>query len=201
MKLIVIIASLFGFAMMVAQFRFHYFGYIFLLIIPLLIIQHLLPRGKDIFIASAIIIGAYTFSLSYALIPPKLGESPRYNFGLPIIQAAKLQCEKQPGLLLVDRNWGSFIRYQTQCPILSNNFILTPKEVDYVNLTSKLLKLTPAELRVSAPEIRYIIVSEMDLNPLSVLLLSNERFDGFEVLGELHDKMGKLTGRFYQVDR
>lgn len=200
MTLIVLIASLFGFAMMVAQFRFQYFGYLFLVIIPLLIVQQLLPKGRDILIASAIVIGAYIYSISYYLIPPKMGDSPRYHYGFPIIQAAQLQCEEQPGLLLVNSNWGNFLRYQTRCPILSNNFILTQKEVDYVKLTSKLLQQTPGQLRALAPDIRYIIVSDMDLNPLSVELLSDAAFDGFKVIGELSDNTGRITGRFYQVD-
>ena len=198
--LIVFVASLFGFAIMLTQFRFQYFGYFFLVITPLLIVQQMLPRGRDVLIASALIFGAYTFSLSYYLIPPKPGDSPRYDLGLPLIRAAGLQCQKQPGLLLVNRNWGNLLRYQTQCPLLSNNFILTPKEVDYVKLTYELMQQTPGQLRLSAPDVRYVFVTEMDLNPLSVALLSDDNFDGFSVIGELRDNSGQAKGRLYRVE-
>jgi len=150
MTLIVMVAAMFGFAMMLAQFRFQYFGLFFLVIMPMLVVQHLLPRGRDILIAGVIIIGAYVSTLSYYLIPPKPGDAPRYSYGLPIIKATKLQCEKQPGLLLANRNWGNYLLYQTQCPILSNNFILTPKEVDYVKKTFELMQQTPEQLPLQA---------------------------------------------------
>lgn len=200
LTLVVMVASLFGFAMMVIQFRFQYFGYFFLVIIPLLILQQLLPKGRDVLVASTLIFGAYTFSLSYYLIPPKPGDSRRYDLGLPLIKAAGLQCQQEPGLLLVDRNWGNFLRYQTQCPILSNNFILTPKEVDYVKYAHELLQQPPGQLRISAPDVQYVLVTEIDLNPLSVSLLSDETFDGFKVLGELLDHNGNVKGRFYRVE-
>lgn len=200
MTLMIMLTALFGFAMMIVQFRFQYFGLFFLVIMPMLVVQSLLPKGRDVLIAGSIIIGAYAWSLSYYLLPPKPGDSVRYNFGLPIIKAAKAQCEKQPGLLLADRNWGNYLLYQTECPIFSNNFILTPKEVNYVKMTSELLQLTPEQLRISAPDVRYVLVNDMDMNPLTGSLLSDESFDGFNILGELHDGSGKIRGRLYQVD-
>ena len=200
MTLIITVAALFGFAMMLTHFRFQYFGLFFLVIMPLLIVQYLLPRGRGELIAGALIIGAYVFSLSYYLIPPKLGDSPRYSYGLPIIEAAKVQCEKQPGLLLADRNWGSFLLYQTQCPILSNNFVLTPKEVDYVKVTFEFLQQTPEQLRISAPDVRYVLVNDMDMNPLTSSLLSDDSFDGFNIVGQLRDSSGRIRGRLYKVD-
>lgn len=197
--LIIMIASFFGFAMMLAQFRFQYFGYFFLVIIPLLIIQHLLPRGRDVLLASALVLSAYSLSISYYFYPVSLGDSPRYNYGFKLIKAARSQCEKQPGLLLADRNWGNYLRYQTQCPILSNNFILTPKEVDYVKLTFSLLQKTPGQLRVAAPDVRYVLVSEMDLNPLTASLLSGDVFEGFTAVGEIRYE-GKIRGRLYRVE-
>ena len=200
MTLIVMLSSLFGFAMMVAQFRFQYFGLFFLVIMPMLVVQYLLPKGRDVLIAGAIIVGAYVFSLSHYLIPPKPGDSVRYNYGLPIIEAAKAQCEKQPGLLLADRNWGNYLLYKTQCPIFSNNFILTPKEVKYVKMNFELLQKTPEQLRVLAPDVRYVLVNDMDMNPLTGSLLSDESFDGFNIVGELRDSGGNLRGRLYKVD-
>jgi len=200
MTLIVMMTSLFGFALMLAQFRFHYFGYLFLLIIPLLIIQQLLPRGRDILIAGLLISGAYAYSISYYLIPIKLGDSPRYAFNQPLINSVRTQCEKQPGLLLADNDWGNFLRYRTQCPIYANNFILTRKEVDYINLSLGLFQKTPAQLRQSAPDVRYVMVNQMDLNPLSEALLSDEVFEGFTVIGEQRHPGGKVLGRLYGVE-
>jgi hypothetical protein len=195
----ILLTPLFGFAMMIAQFRFQYFGYFFLIILPMLIIQQLLPRGRDILIAGAVVFGAYVFSLSYYLITPDPGDSPRYNYGLPILKATKEQCEKQPELLLVDNDWGNYLLYQTQCPILSNNFILTPKEIDYIKLTFDLFQQSPEQLRTSAPDVRYVLVSDMDMNPLTASLLSTETFEGFEIVGEMQDGSGKARARLYRV--
>ena len=90
--------------------------------------------------------------------------------------------------------------YQTQCPILSNNFILTPKEVDYVKKTFELMQQTPEQLRISAPDVRYVLVMDMDMSPLTSSLLSGDEFDGFNIVGELSDRSGKVRGRLYQVD-
>jgi hypothetical protein len=201
MTLILMITALMGFALMLVQFRFHYFGYFFLLIIPLLIIQQLLPKRTGVMVSILLILGAYAFSYSYYLIPLKLGDSPRYAYSQPLINSARSLCEKQPGLLLVDNDWGNFVRYRTKCPIYSNNFILTQKEVDYINLTQELLQMTPDRLRKFAPDIRYVLVSNMDLNPLSVSLLSNKSFEGFEILGEQRSQNGVVLGRVYGVEQ
>lgn len=200
MTLVVLMASLFGFGMMIALFRFQYFGYLFLIITPLLILQQLLPKGRDNLAAIALVIGAYAFSVSYYLIPVQMGDSPRYSYGYKMIRTAWLQCEKEPGLLLADRNWGSFLRYRINCPILANNFVLTPKEVEYVKLSNELFQQTPEKLRVMAPDVRYVFVSTMDMNPLSEALFSDKVFSGFEKIGELKNNSGAVTGRLFRVD-
>ena len=151
-------------------------------------------------LARALFLGAYSLSVSYYFYPVSLGDSPRYNYGFKLIEAARIQCKKQPGLLLANRNWGNYLRYQAQCPILSNNFILTQKEVDYVKLTYNLLQQTPGQLRVLVPDVRYVLVSEMDLSPLTESLLSGDTFEGFSVVGEIRYNEGKIRGRLYRVD-
>jgi hypothetical protein len=200
MMLMLMVVGPLGLALLASQIRFFNFGYVFLILIPLLVAQQLLPKDKAVVISSILIFVAYTFSLDHYLLPPKLGKSPRYSSSLPLIKAARSQCEKHPGLLLVDNNWGNFLRYQTQCPLLSNNFILTKKEVEYVNLTIKLMELTPEKLRLTAPDVRYILVSRLDANKLGDHLLSDRIFDGFKVLGEMRRRNGELYGRLYSVE-
>lgn len=199
MMLILMVFSTLGLVLLTSQVRFHNFGYVFLILLPLLMLQQLLPKGRDALISSAIIFAAYTFSLSHYLIPPKPGNSQRYSTGLPLIKAAQLQCEKQPGLLLADNNWGNFFRYQTQCPLLSNNFIITKKDFEYINLTVKLMRQSPEELRIIAPDIRYVLVSHADNNKLGDYLLSDRTFDGFEIVGEIRKNSGEVYSRFYRV--
>ncbi len=199
MMLTLMVFAPLGLVLLASQVRFHYFGYVFLILLPLLMLQQLLPRGRDMLISSALIFAAYTFSLSHYLIPPQPGASPRYSSGLPLIKAARLQCEKQPGLLLADNNWGSFFRYQTRCPLLSNNFIITKKDVEYINLTVKLMGQTPGELRKIAPDIRYVLVSRADTNKLGDYLLSDRTFDGFEIVGEMRRNSDEVYARLYRV--
>ena len=129
-----------------------------------------------------------------------MGDAPRYAYSQPLINSARLQCNRQPGLLLVDHNWGNYVRYRTDCPIYSNNFILTQKEVDYIKLTDELFQKTPAQLRESAPDIRYVMVSQMDLNPLSEMLLSDEVFEGYKIMGEQRSHNGVVLGRLFGVE-
>lgn len=199
MKLMLMIFSALGLTLLTNQIRFFNFGYIFLIILPLLMIQQFLPKGRDVLVAGALIFAAYTFSLSHYLIPPKPGASPRYSTSLPLIKAARTLCEKKPGLLLTDNNWGNFFRYQTKCPLLSNNFILSEKEVEYIKLTVNLLDQTPQKLRVIAPDVRYIMVSRLDENKLGGYLLSDREFSGFQVMAEIQSSTGEIFGRLYNV--
>lgn len=200
MMLMLMVFAPLGFVLLASQVRFHYFGYVFLILLPLLMLQQLLPRGWALLISCALIFGAYTFSLNHYLFPPQTGASNRYSSGLPLIKAARLQCEKQPGLLLADNNWGSFFRYQTRCSLLSNNFIITKKEVAYVKLTVNLMGQTPEELRIIGPDIRYIFVSRMETNKLGDYLLSDRTFDGFEVIAEQRQYNGEVFSRLYSVE-
>jgi hypothetical protein len=67
-------------------------------------------------------------------------------------------------------------------------------------MTFELLQQTPEQLRISAPDVRYVLVNDMDMNPLTSSLLPDDSFDGFNIVGELRDSSGKIRGRLYQVD-
>ena len=116
MTLIVMVAALLGLAMMLAQFRFQYFGLFFLVLMPMLIIQNLLPRGRDLLIAGAIVFGTYVFSLSYYLMPPGPGDAIRYSNGLPIIKAAKSAMRKTTGSVAGQQKLGKLFAISDSVP-------------------------------------------------------------------------------------
>jgi hypothetical protein len=199
-SLLFMVYGFFGLALLAGQIRFVNFGYAFLILIPILVIQQLLPRGRDVFIACALFFWAYTYSFSNYLIPPMLGHSQRYDIGLPLILKARSQCEQKPGLLLAENNWGNFFRYQTICPLIANNFLITRKELEYVRLSADLMGQTPERLRELAPQVRYVFVSRTEDNLLGQKLLSNEEFDGFEKIGEVSKDNGEVFARLFSVE-
>lgn len=200
MSLALMVFGIFGLMMLTAQLRFHYFGHAFLVFIPLLMIQRFSRGRAGIIAACVLFLGAYSFSLDHYLLPPKPGESPRYVQGMPVFKTARRACAAQPGLLLVDNNWGSLFRYHADCPLLSNNFIVSQDDVKYIKRTMSLLGQSPEKLRELAPSVRYVFVSNLDPSELGDALLSNDAFDGFEVIGELKGFGGRPVARLYRVE-
>ncbi len=194
-----LVSSVFGLLMLSIQVRFFYLGHVFLIFLPLLLIQNYAPKRLRIFCAAMLFIAAYIPSINASFLHKVPGHSVRYAYAMPTFEIAERLCDQEPGLLLADPDFGSLFRYRSSCPLLSNNFVLTPAEIKYVRATLELFELTPAELLRQAPEVRYVFVSPYDSNTLGQLLLSDQDFSGYELVSETRGPDGAPRARLFRV--
>jgi len=113
------------------------------------------------------------------------------------------QCRTSPGVVLADNNDGHYIRYHTDCAVISNNFIQTRQDSEKIRLTTRLLGMEPEKIARDYPWITYALVRRSDnvfdetvtpeqvskANPgIGQVLLSDDyaRAHGMQVLAEVH---------------
>jgi hypothetical protein len=201
MSLAVVVSALVWLPLMLTQIRMYYFGYASLILLSLMLIQKAARKPLHGWIGAGMMLAAMSFSLHLYLTPIAPGGSPRYTSGWPLIYAARAQCDKAPGLLLADHNWGNFLRYQTDCSLIANNFGVAPTEVAAMSKSIAMLAMSPAELRRHYPAVQYVLVSRMELNesPLAGQLLSTAHTAGYRVVKLMKDREGRVMGGLYQV--
>jgi hypothetical protein len=157
------VLCVFGLALIQFQYRFAVFGLLPLLLTPLLAVRDLVearpnlkiiaPLATIVFLALAYMptrtLWQTTFALGGNLAYPNIRSTwPRF---------AEL-CRQNPGIALADEEAGHWIRYQTDCPVLANVFLLTPQHAAKVHENSRLLMLTPQQMLADRGDIRYVLV-------------------------------------------
>jgi hypothetical protein len=159
----VAVAGALGLALMQLQFRFSVFGEAAMLLTPLLLAAFLLERlpGRriEVLLASVLLFG-FTF---YPTIRNwqthwQLGGDQAYTFVRPVFPALKSACDAHPGVVLADIDAGHWIRYQSECSVIGDVFLLTPLHGAKALETARLLRLTPTELLAQSRDIRYVFV-------------------------------------------
>ena len=154
---------LFGGFLLVHQVRFHYFGS-FVLYLPLLRGgQALLLRAPNHRLAislglAALLVGAYLFGLPEYRKPVAPGGIITYMQTRNLYWSLQQACDADPGTVLADHNFGHFVRYHTNCSVISNNMVLTPFEQAKALESDRLLSMTPAEIHSRHPRIKYALV-------------------------------------------
>lgn len=202
MELPLLVFAAFGLAMLMLQVRFQHFGLVFLFLLPLMFAQNLpLDGRRRLAYTALVLIAAFSFSISVYTRLPAPGLSTRWASGWPLLQAMETICEQQPGLLLAHHNWGNLVRYHTTCPLLSNNFIMTPADALAIERTDRLMAMTPEELTRADHEVRYVLVSAMDKGVLATHLLSDQAYPAFDLLEEAQNGQGDILGRAYRFNR
>lgn len=166
----------FGFFMLLLQLRLNYFGS-FALYLPLLIIFNNLLEKRSINKKAAwtglvaILAVAYIPTLTQfsAQTPP--GRSFDYALTRAIYPAMKRACDKNPGALLAEYGDGNTIRFHSECSVIANNMVITPKDVEKVLFIEKLMTMTAEQLHKQYPWINYVFVRRKDN------IMSNEPSD------------------------
>jgi hypothetical protein len=67
-------------------------------------------------------------------------------------------CAQQGGTALSYNDDGHYIRYHTDCGVMTNNFLLTPQHEKKILEADALLQLDPEQFLLAAPDIDYIFV-------------------------------------------
>jgi hypothetical protein len=218
-----ITASL-GLLLLLAQFRFHYYGFFALVTGGLLIADDLRQRfrwhrGGTLAAALALVLLAYQPALRARLfqVPPP-GLDPEYGSSQALYLRLAAECANEPGVVLANANDGSPILFHSDCSVITNNFILSTADDDNLRRAGRLYRMRPEEIRQAAPELRYVLVRTSDFSPIvdghprlmtnnpvvAELLLAEEPPRGFELLQTVYYGSGgrdaeQVYARLYKI--
>jgi len=162
------IYSLFGAVLLLTQFRLEYFGAFALWVLPCLLVQDLIYGRSPVFrrnmmIACAVVmLGATVPGLARLRTPVAPGGAPVYTMLRGMLLSMHDICGKAPGVVLADHNFGHYITYHTDCPVIADNFVLTRQHEEKLRLSVKLFESSVADVLRDAPYVRYILVSRAD---------------------------------------
>jgi hypothetical protein len=161
--LLVLIYSILAIPLLLAQFRFHYYGSISLTL-PILLLADWLsrkrPRGL---VAAAMITVAFVLaqgpSLRMAIASETVvGRDPYFRLTRLAMPALAAACSTDPGIVLAKSNEGHFIRYYTECSVIANNFLLTNQQIEAFKSGVELFSRKPEELVDGRIPIKYVLV-------------------------------------------
>jgi hypothetical protein len=196
------VVTVFGLALLLAQFRFNYFGLFSLIVGSVLVAQRI--AGKFQWHGGFVVIGLLTCVL-IAYQPPlrqhlfavyALGGAPQYERARPLFLDLAKRCEQEPGVVLANVHDGNYLLFHTDCSVISNNFRLTSADERRFEQIDAMMRLSPDELREYQPRVKYLLLRTNDFvianddgieidksAPLAKVLLSNTRPpDGFELV-------------------
>ena len=154
----------FGSALLLAQWRMHYFGSFALFLPVLLLAQHLTtarPHGKWATYAVLLLVMAVAYVPAYErlMTSPLITRSYEYGLTRSIFVEMQKACEADPGVILAGHNDGHYITFHSDCPVIANNFIISPLHSQKVRQSERLLAGTAASLVANEPWIRYVYVT------------------------------------------
>ena len=201
-KLFYAIAGAFGLFLLLAQFRFHYYGFFALVTSGLVVVDRLRERFRwhrgGVFAATlGVVVMAYQPALRARLfqIPPP-GMDPEYGNSQPLYLRLATECAADPGVVLANANDGNPILFHTECSVITNNIIASTADDENLRRAGRLFRMRPEEIRRTAPEVRYLLVRTSDFAPevngqprlltdnpvVAELLLADEPPSGFTAL-------------------
>ncbi|MBX5460025.1 MAG: hypothetical protein IRZ28_02950 [Steroidobacteraceae bacterium] len=96
-------------------------------------------------------------------VPAVKGNDPYYALTYDMYPDLARECQANPGVALASLDDGNYIRYHTTCPVIANNFLLTPFHESKVREVRELMHTPAAELVTRAPAVRYVFVHRMSL--------------------------------------
>jgi hypothetical protein len=162
-------ASFAGLVLLVMQLRLHYFGSFALYLPWLLVLEEWLRKGTS---KPALAWGACAGLVLLAYLPGITGHlfepqapagDPYYELTQALYPAFAQVCRQKPGVALAEPNDGHYIRFNTDCSVIANNFITTRQQADRTREERALLRLPASEVLVRAPSVRYVYVRRSSL--------------------------------------
>lgn len=158
------VTSSMGLLLLSMQLRLHYFGG-FALYMPWLVVLNdyvstrMVIRKRAYLLGTLALLLAYVPQIRHALIAP-IPRAGDLWFGrlYPIFPAMRKACAEDPGIVLADSTAGHYIRYFTDCSVISNNFLLTQQHFEKVYEAWRLFSLSPQQLIEQAPQVKYVLV-------------------------------------------
>jgi hypothetical protein len=218
----------FGLTLLLLQLRLHYFGYFGLIAGALLVIDEFRTRRAwhrgAVFAAAFAALGlAFQPALRERLFVAYAPSSdPEYAAVLPLFIELERLCAEDSGTVLSNNDDGSPILFHTECAVIANNFILRREDETHIEEVSRLMRLSPEEIRVQRPDVKYLLLRTQDFSiqrdgvthlvtevPISKqLLIDGTPPPGFEVVSDIRRSLvdddrgpGSLYARLYKVVR
>jgi hypothetical protein len=212
-----------GLVLLLAQFRFHYYGFFALVTGGLLVADGLRERfrwhrGAVLAATLGLVVLAYQPPLRSRLfqVPPP-GLDPEYGNSQPLYLRLADECATEPGVVLANANDGNPILFHTDCSVITNNFIVSDADDEHLRRAGRLYRMRPDEIRQAAPHVRYVLVRTSDFSAVvdgraelmnypvvAELLLADEPPPGFTLLQTVYHGSGgrgpeDIYARLYKI--
>ena len=159
------IFAVFGMALMVTQFRLHPFGAWVLIFGSVTLLDKWQRDNNKVSPLAAT--GVALLALAFAFQPPlrdKLflisppGLTKDYAATRTLFRSLAKECTADPGIVLSYSNDGHYVRYHTDCSVITNNFIMTPFHKQKILQAETMLRSTPQQFLDAVPQIDYVFV-------------------------------------------
>jgi hypothetical protein len=152
-----------GVSLLCFQSRLHYFGS-FVLVLPLLLwCQERAQQYRAVLaVALLAIAGSAVAAWPQLSQPVVIGRDIAYQLTRKIYPALAEACARRPGIVLADNNDGHYIRFHTECSVISDNFIMTPQHEAKLLQGDRLLASSSREIVEHAPYVDYLYVRRGD---------------------------------------
>lgn len=167
-----------GFVFFLAQRRFHYYGNL-VLFLPLVCWMDLLDRqvfkikksiywywGTGLFVVVSCVCavpwkgrgillqGQDSKELFYLM-----GHSWDYHLNFDLLQRLQSECQNSPGLVLAQPHLGNYIRFHTNCSVLSTRMLIAEQDFNKARRTQQLLGGSLKEFLKAKEPIKYILTN------------------------------------------
>ena len=150
-------AFLLGAAFLFLQLRFKYHAsYVLLLPVLLLFQQYAAEIRFPKALAIIAFVVFYAGPVSKLAVSQPPGGEPGYISLLPFLKVVSKQCAAHPGILLAHPDEGHYLRYHTDCKILSSNMLAESRDFEYRALALKMLGMSVEELMRKYDWLDYI---------------------------------------------
>jgi hypothetical protein len=181
--------STLGLALLVTQFRFHYYGS-FAMCLPILLWAWLLaqryPQRSRLIIGLTVALFAASLypAVRYRLFAEyRSGLDAQYQLVRDMMPALKERCAERPGVVLTYNDAGHYVRFHTECSVIANNFLLTPQQSDKIRELDELLHVPVEEVLKKRPDVTYFLMYYptlifQDASSGSKRLLTREELEG-----------------------
>ncbi len=164
------VVVVFGLALMLTQFRFHYFGLFAMITAGLVVVERLSQRfnwhrGAVIVGVMAVLALAYQPPLKERLfLPYALGGDPNYQNAREAFLDLDRLCEREPGVVLANHDDGNFILFHSDCSVIANNFILRAADEKKIDELNRLMRSPIERIREDRTDIKYVLLRANDFS-------------------------------------
>ena len=153
-----------GLALMLTQIRFSPFGTWALMIASLLLVQEQSRRfGISMLATTAVSLLVVAIAFQPPLKNRLIRKYPAgmdYEYGAvrSLYKSMAKSCAEDPGVAISYSDDGHYIRYHTDCSVMSNNFIMTPQHEEKILEVDAMLQLDPEQFLDQVHNVNYIFV-------------------------------------------